>query len=40
MDDPAGKSCTVVEPDGQRTRIFRGGAPSGYPKKQAAVDWL
>ena len=35
-----GMVCSVMSPDGQRTRSAFGGLPSWKPKKQAAVDWL
>jgi hypothetical protein len=35
-----GMLCSVVESDGQRTRIVVGGSLSGKPKKPSAVDWL
>ena len=36
----AGTPCSEVAPEGQRTRTFLGGFESGWPKQQAALDWL
>jgi hypothetical protein len=38
VDDRAGTSCRVSVPDGQRTRMSRGGLFSLQPKKDAAED--
>jgi hypothetical protein len=38
--EPAGTGWRLEFPPGQRTVIPTGGEPAGYPKKQAAEDWL